>query len=89
MSRFVFHVDPGAPLSWKKQPYYSQLKRLAQNGVEHNGIVTVNIGKRTIVILPDEDIDLGVCQPTDKILLKKYWDGLSYKYEAYKTSPET
>jgi hypothetical protein len=29
-SNLVFHVDPGWPLSWRNEPYYSQLKRLEQ-----------------------------------------------------------
>ena len=51
-SKLVFHVDPGSPLSWKNEPYYRQLKRLARNGLEYNGIVTINVGKRVFVVLP-------------------------------------
>jgi hypothetical protein len=83
-SKMVFHVDSGSPLSWRNEPYYSQLKRLARNGLEHNGIITINIGKHVLVILPKEDIDFGICDIDDKISIHKSWNGLDWDVEVYK-----
>jgi hypothetical protein len=86
MSKLVFHVDPGSPLAWKSEPYYSQLKRLAGNGLEHNGIITVNVGKRVFVILPNTDVDFGICDVDDKIALQKKWNGMEWEVGLYKGS---
>jgi len=80
-SHLVFHVDPGWPHSWRNEPYYSQLKRLARNGLEHNGIVTVNVAKRVFVILPNKDVDFGVRSVDDKISIKKTWNGLDWEVD--------
>ena len=83
-SKFVFHVNPGSPLSWRNEPYYSQLKRLARNGLKYNGIVTVNVGKRVFVVLPNTEVDLGICDVDDKIAIRKRWNGLAWEAEVYK-----
>ena len=83
-SNFVFHVDPGWPLSWRTEPYYSQLKRLARNGLEHDGIITVNVGKRVFLVLPNKDVDFGICNVDDKISIKKIWNGLDWDVDVYK-----
>ncbi len=88
-SKLVFHVDPGSPLSWKNEPYYRQLKRLARNGLEYNGIVTINVGKRVFVVLPDKDVDLGICDVDDKIAIRKSWNGLAWDTEVYKGHQDT
>ena len=83
-SNLVFHVDPGWPLSWRNEPYYSQLKRLARNGLGHDGIVTVNVGKRVFVVLPNKDVDLGICNVDGKISIKRSWDGLDWEVDVSK-----
>ena len=80
ISKLVFHVDPGSPLAWRNAPYYGQLKRLARNGLEHNGIITVNVAKRVFVIMPDRDIDFGICEVDDKISFQKRWNGLEWEF---------
>jgi len=67
MGKLAFHVDPGSPLSWRNEPHYSQLKRWARIGIEHNETLTIIIGKRVFLILADEDIDLGICDSDDEI----------------------
>jgi hypothetical protein len=88
-SKLVFNVDPGSPLSWKKEPYYSQLKRLALNGLEHKGIITVNVAKRVFVVLPNEDVDLGVCDVDDNIVVQKEFNGSDWEIRVFTANPET
>jgi hypothetical protein len=82
-SKLVFHVETGSPLSWRKEPYYSQLKKLARNGLEHNGIVLINIGKRVFVILPNEDVDLGICDVDERISIERRFNGTDVDFKVY------
>jgi hypothetical protein len=83
-NKLIFLVDPGSPLAWKNEPYYSQLKQMARNGLNHNGIINVFVGKRVIVILPDKDVDLGICDLNEKFSYRKVWNGLDWEVEVHK-----
>ena len=86
-SKLVFHVDPGSPLAWRREPYYSQLKQLSVNGLQHNGVILINIGKRVFVILPSEEVDLGICDIDEKIMIEKRFNGLDWEFEVYTARP--
>jgi hypothetical protein len=60
--RLTAHVDPGAPHAWKREPYYTNFKRWAAEGLRKRPthLVDIMIGERLIVVLPDRDIDLGI-----------------------------
>lgn len=65
-SRTIVRVDEGRPNAWRDEPYYSDLKQWAwQGGSRHQ--LLVHTAGRTIAIVPDADIDLGVV--TDDHLL--------------------
>jgi len=57
---------------------------LARNGLGHDGIVTVNVGKRVFVVLPNKDVDLGICNVDGKISIKRTWDGLDWEVDVDK-----
>lgn len=59
-NRVAAHVDPAFPGRWREEPYYSTLKRWAVDAAPHQGQVVVTINMRSIVILPTEDVDLGI-----------------------------
>jgi hypothetical protein len=59
-ARIVIHVDAGHPDAWREQPYYADIKRWAAFAARDLGQVVVSIGDRSIVILPEEDVDLGI-----------------------------
>lgn len=80
-SKLVVHVDPGSPLSWKNEPYYSQLKIWARKIEEQNGIINLYIGKRVIVVLPNKDVDLGTFNLGDTFNYKKRRVGSVWEYE--------
>jgi hypothetical protein len=65
-------VDPGFPGAWRNAPYFETLKRWAREGVRATParIVTVRIGARGIVVLPDSEIDIGTVGPNDAIRLE-------------------
>jgi len=62
-------VDPGTPAAWRGAPYFDTLRRWAHDGARAKPmrIVSVRIGTRGIVILPDREVDLGTVGPNETI----------------------
>ena len=72
---FVVHADPAVSQPWRAEPYFSVLKRLSAQGLQNNAlgkgtIVMVIERRRTIVILPDREVDLGVISPDARIAME-------------------
>jgi hypothetical protein len=67
--RLSIHVDPGRPDAWRKQPYYAMIKAWAREALSKSQQVVVMIGYRTIVILPDRDVDFGQLAPDEIIVM--------------------
>jgi hypothetical protein len=55
----TFHVDPSRPDAWRREPFYSYMKEQAERVASQRGRVLVVVGRRSIVIFPDRDVDLG------------------------------
>ena len=70
-SLFVVHVDPAVSRPWRAERYFSVLKRLSAQGLSKGTIVMVIERRRTIVILPDREEDLGVIGPDARIALER------------------
>jgi hypothetical protein len=71
--RLTALVDPGFPSAWRRSPYYEALKRWAAEAAARFPevyLVDVLIGLRSIVILPDREIELGVLGSDDRIHLE-------------------
>ena len=71
--RLTALVDPGFPSAWRRPPYYENLKRwaaLAAAQWPEIYLVDVLIGARSIVILPDRDVELGTLGPDEAIHLE-------------------
>lgn len=67
-TRVGVHVDPGKPMAWRDEPYYSDLKDWARHAAMSMMQVVVCIGRRTHVILPDRDVDLGIVEDDERII---------------------
>ena len=67
--RIAVHVDPGRPNAWREQPYYNDLKRWAALAARDLRQIVVCVGKRSIVVLPDEDVDLGIVTDDERIVI--------------------
>jgi hypothetical protein len=61
----TLYVERAFPDAWKQPPYYRLIKYWAREPRER--LVLVRIGKRTIVVLPGVDVDLGATEPGDRI----------------------
>ena len=60
----TFHVDPSCPDAWRREPFYSYMKQRAERVASQRGRVLVIVGWRSIVIVPDRDVDLGTSATT-------------------------
>ncbi|WP_247432575.1 hypothetical protein [Bradyrhizobium sp. 139] len=56
-------VDPGLPSAWTRQPYHGQLRSLSKNNMPKGHLVVVFVNELATLILPDEDVQLGVLTP--------------------------
>ena len=70
-SLLVVHVDPAVQRPWRAEPYFSVLKRLAAQGLTRGTMVMVMERRRSIVILPDREVDLGLIPPDTRIALER------------------
>ncbi len=58
--RLCVYVDTDRPDAWRKEPYYSELKTWARNGVASKTQIVVFVGDHLTVVLPDRDKVIGV-----------------------------
>ena len=87
----ICYVDPGYPNVWRQQPYHGDLRTWARRAVSNEHHVIVNVGGRTFAILPDKDVDLGIMQVGEKIVVAEGRTPTGSTWEAYRvpaTPPE-
>jgi len=65
--RMVAYVDSQRPSAWKSEPYYSHLKQWSKNALSRGGQVIANVNRHVYLIMPNEDIDLGVLEEDDVV----------------------
>jgi hypothetical protein len=82
--RVAAYVDPQRPDAWRKEPYYSQLKRWAIAKLADGGQVAVCIGRRIIMVFPDRDVDLGVAQDDEILVTSERMTPEGVRMEAFK-----
>jgi hypothetical protein len=61
--RLTALVDPGFPSAWRRAPYYENLKQWAVEAARRAPevyLVDVLNGRRSTVILPDRDVEVGI-----------------------------
>jgi hypothetical protein len=58
--KLLVHVDPNAPDSWLREPYYSDLKWWGGLALDRGARVYVLVRSATIIMFADRHIDLGV-----------------------------
>ena len=66
--RIEIQVDDGRADAWRREPFYSEIKAWSRAALRDGGQVMVCLPDRTIVILPQEDVDLGKLEESDRIL---------------------
>ncbi len=70
-------VDPGSPGAWRRAPYYETFRRWAAESLRRDDrrIVAVRIGLRSLIVLPDREIDVGEVGPDESIRLEVHPGG--------------
>ncbi len=58
-TRLIARCDPANPQAWRRNPMYAALKRYAADTWGSGKIVLAVAGRRTWLVTPDRDIDLG------------------------------
>jgi hypothetical protein len=71
MTRLAVSVDPQRPDAWKREPYYSVLRRLAKRAADAEQQVMIFIGPRVWIMLPDRDVDLGQIPDGNLVIVEK------------------
>jgi hypothetical protein len=72
----VVKVDPGRPLAWRQEPYYSVLRRYSEVFFRIDQKVLVNAMGQITVILPESDVTIGRIGPGAQIDIWR--EGSSY-----------
>jgi hypothetical protein len=93
--RLTAHVDPGSPSAWRRSPYYENFKQWAREGIGKSPemhLVDVMVSARTIVVLPDRDVDLGIVPEGQTISLVRRatpnGDAVDVHVERQEAAPE-
>lgn len=71
----MFQVDPGSPDAWRREPYYSQIKTWASEGLSRAKGTLVFVNKAATLVLPDGEQQLGELGPEDRINIGPGGDG--------------
>jgi hypothetical protein len=66
-ARIAAYVDPDHPDAWRREPFYSALKQWARAPAPVRQVVAC-LGRHTVAILPDRDVDLGIVGPEELIV---------------------
>jgi hypothetical protein len=67
------HVDPSDPTAWRREPFFHQLKEFANKAVDSKQQVAVYVKNRVIVIFPNKEVDVGIMNPGDELVVRKVW----------------
>ena len=69
-------VDPGAPFAWRKEPYFSQLKIMAERLLKDRRHVLVFVNRDATLIMPTGPVTIGEMSPEDGIAVREtFTDG--------------
>jgi hypothetical protein len=62
-TRLIARCDPANPGAWRRNPMYAALKAYAAETWGAGKLVLAVAGRRTWVVTPKEDVDLGEIEP--------------------------
>jgi|KBSMisStaDraftv2_1062788.scaffolds.fasta_scaffold238266_2 hypothetical protein len=77
-------VDPARPDAWRKEPFYSYFKSWIRKSAAHGAELVVLAGRRATVVLPDRDVDLGICGEDERVVIGRTYTPLGLHFEALK-----
>jgi len=68
----IIDVEASRADSWKREPYYGQIKRWSKSAQTGEGLVTVRCNGRVTVVFPEADLDIGAAPTTEDALTVGY-----------------
>jgi len=76
-------VDPGSATAWRKAPYFETFKRWSLEAARARPprIVTIRVGSRVTIVLPDREIDVGHVGPDESVRLVPGPNGIEARKE--------
>jgi hypothetical protein len=76
-------VDPGNATAWRKTPYFEAFKRWSLEGARARPprVVTIRVGTRVTIVLPDREIDVGHVGPDESVRLVPGPNGIEARKE--------
>lgn len=72
------HADPDFPENWRSPPYYAQIKAWAKKAQQHTQevgpiyFVVAEVNRRNLLIMPDNEVDLGEFQDNERIEIERH-----------------
>jgi hypothetical protein len=68
-NRMAVMVDPNKRDAWRRAPFYPLIKQWAREMWARGGDLFIHIGRRVIVVFPEEDVEVGEVLPEDKLVV--------------------
>ncbi len=87
--RMSAYVDSQRPNAWKSEPYYSQLKQWSRNSLAKGGQVVASVNRHAYLIMPNEDIDLGILAEDDVVEITGERDVAGTRFTAHNIRKST
>ena len=87
---FVYvQVDPGMPLAWRKEPYLSRLREMAERLLKERRHVLVFVNHSATLIMPTGPVPIGPMSPEDGFMVRETFTaaGIGYVAERVARSP--
>jgi hypothetical protein len=69
---FVYaQVDPGTPFAWRKEPYFTQLKMMAERLLRDRRHLLVFVNRDATLIMPTGPVPIGPMSPEDGFVVRE------------------
>ncbi len=79
---FVYgQVDPGSPQAWRKEPYFSELKRLSASLLKQNRHLIMFVNRDATLIMPTGAVPMGQMSPLDGFIVRPVFSDGGPGYE--------
>ena len=80
---FVYaQVDPGSPFAWRKEPYFSRLKAMAEQLLRDRRHLLVFVNGNATLIMPTGPVDIGPMSPEDGFVVRETFTAKGKDYIA-------
>ena len=80
---FIYvQVDHGTPMAWRKEPYFSQLKLMAERLLKDRRHILVFVNRQATLIMPTGPVPIGEMSPQDGFVVRETFTAQGKHYIA-------